>query len=93
METGLLVLLALTLGAGTCGAWIVAWSVHRRTRKLEYAVNDIEERLLTVRNREKSNKRWDREASIEQELLSLTQAQPARQSTRRFANDVIEPEL
>lgn len=90
METAFLGLIALTLGAGACGGLLVAWSIHRRTRILEYAVSDVEERLLTVKNREKAEKRWNKEQTIEDELRALTTAAPAR-SARKFANDPVEP--
>lgn len=90
METALLGLLAIVLGAAVAGGLATTWTLHRRTRMLEYAVNDLEERLLKVNNREKAEKRWNKESSIEDELRALT-ASGVRTKTRQFANDPIEP--
>lgn len=90
METAFLGLIALTLGAGACGGALVAWSIHRRTRSLEYEVSDLVDRVQTVKNREKAEKRWHKEQTIEDELRALTAAAP-RSTGRRFANDPVEP--
>lgn len=93
MELGLLVAIALVLGGAVAGGLVSTWSLHRRTRKLEYAVNDIEDRLLTVRNREKSQKRWEKEQTIDDELAQLQMSMKGQQKQRRFANDFMEPEI
>lgn len=93
MDMALLALIALLLGAAVAGGLVSTWSLHRRTRKLEYALNDVEDRLLTVRNREKADKRWQKEQTIEDELALLTVPQKAPARQRRFSNDIMEPEL
>lgn len=93
MDTALLALIALVLGAAVAGGLVSTWSLHRRTRKLEYALNDVEDRLLTVRNREKADKRWQKEQTIEDELAQLTMAAKAPARSRRFSNDIMEPEM
>ena len=93
MELALLSVIALVLGGAVAGGLVSTWSLHRRTRKLEYAVSDIEDRLLTVRNREKSQKRGEKEQTIDDELAQLQMSMKAPAKQRRFSNDIMEPEL
>lgn len=90
MDVAFLTILAVVLGAAVAGGLATTWTLHRRTRSLEYAVNDLEERLLKVNNREKAKTRWTKEQSIEDELQAMVAAAPQRQS-RKFANDPVEP--
>jgi hypothetical protein len=90
METAFLVLIAVVLGGAVAGGLASTWTLHRRTRSLEYAVSDLEDRMLTVKNREKAEKRWDKQRSIEEELQAITAGAPAR-TPRRYANDPVEP--
>lgn len=94
MDVAILGVIALVLGAAVAGGLVSTWSLHRRLRSLEYAVQDVEERLLTVKNREKANARWQKEATIEDELAALsTQARAPVRQQRRFSNDIMEPEV
>jgi len=93
MEYGLLTIIALIIAGAVAGGLSTTWGVHRRALRLEYRVGDLEERMLTLGNREKSRKRWDREQSIEDELMSLSQSAAAPQRRARFSNDPVEPEL
>lgn len=90
MDAVFLGLIALTIGAGVAGALVTTWKLHRRTLSLEYRTDDLEQRLLTVKNREKSEKRWSKKQETDDELEQfLAQAVPTR-SRQRFANDPIE---
>lgn len=91
MDVAILAVIALVLGAAVSGGLVSTWSLHRRTRRLEYAVGDVEERILTLKNREKAEKRWTKEQTIDDELAALAAtAKPARVSQRKFANDIME---
>lgn len=90
METAFLVMIAVVLGGAVAGGLASTWTLHRRTRSLEYSVNDLEERLLKVNNREKATKRWTKEQTFEDELHAMM-ATPSRQPSRKFANDPVEP--
>lgn len=85
MELGLLGLIALTLGLGTTGGLVVTWSLHRRWRSLEYRVLDLEERLTSVKAREKAHKRWEKSDEQDEFLKSL--GSPARRE--HYANDFV----
>jgi len=96
MELAFLGLLALVIGGATAGGLVHTWLLHRRTLRLEYRVTDIEDRLLTVKNREKASKRWDEKNQLEEEFNQFVAAQrtptPQRRA-RQFANDPVEPEV
>lgn len=96
MEMGFLLLLAVVIGGATTGGLVHTWLLHRRTLRLEYRVADLEERSLTVRNREKAQKRWNESRDLESELNEFVAAQrqpSAAKARRQFANDPVEPEI
>lgn len=96
MEQALLLVIAIVLGGGVAGGLLTTWSLHRRTRKLEWAVADLEARSVTVANREKSVKRWQKQETLDNELEALMASaknpSPSRR-TRQFSNDPMEPEV
>jgi hypothetical protein len=94
MELGFLLVLATAVGGATVGGLVHTWLLHRRVLRLEYRANDIEDRLLTLRNREKVEKRWTREDQFKTELMKLAgTGSSVRPQHTRYANDPIEPEL
>lgn len=96
MELAVLGAIAVVLACSVAGGLATTWSLHRRTRRLEYGLADIEERLTTVRNRDKAHKRWEKADAMEDELQAvLTSARQQRPTgrTRQFVNDPMEPEL
>jgi len=86
METALLLMLALTLGAGVCGGTLVSWSLARRAYKLECRVQDLEDRTITLGAREKATKRWDKQRAIDDELRQFGGVPPTKRE-ERYAND------
>lgn len=92
METAFLAVIAIVLGAGAAGGLVTTWALHRRTLRLEYRVTDLEERSLTVRNREKADKRWEKQRQHEDELEQVLFAANAPRAQKvRYANEPIEP--
>lgn len=88
MELGFFALLALVIAASVGGALVTTWKLHRRTLQLEYRMDDAEERLLTVKNREKSQKRWSKEAQTDAELEEfLVAGKVPKASKVKYAND------
>lgn len=93
MDTVILALIALVIGAGVAGGLVSTWSLHRRTYRLELRIQDIEERQLTVKNREKVAKRWEKQKDVESEFDEfLALSRSAKPTAPRFANDPIEVE-
>lgn len=96
MELAFILLLAVVIGGATAGGLVHTWLLHRRTLRLEYRVTDLEDRSLTVKNREKAAKRWNESRDMEAELNEFVAAQrqpTAARGRRQFANDPVEPEI
>lgn len=88
MDMVALGLIALVIGAGVAGALVTTWKLHRRTLALEYRADDLEERVLTLKNREKVEKRWAKEKTVDQELQEfVTTAKLPSRSKVKYAND------
>lgn len=90
MDVALLAVIAGVLGAGIAGALVTTWGFHRRAFRLECRVQDLEERLLTVKNREKVGKRWIKQEQEESELANFMKQPIAAVPRERFANDPLE---
>lgn len=90
MEWAYLGLAVVSVLCGYVGALGRTWVLSRRSRMLELRVQDLEERQLKVTNREKSEKRWARERSFEEEAEALGLVGQSNPRQQRFSNDVLE---
>jgi uncharacterized protein HemX len=92
MDTAVLALIAILLGAGVGGGLLTTWTLHRRTFRLEFRLNELEDALLTLRNREKALKRWSKAEAQQTELEALLGSPQGKLETRkrRYDNDPLE---
>lgn len=93
MDLAFLGLLALVIGVSVGGGTLTSWKLHRRTLALEYRLSDVEERLTTVGNRAKAEKRWSKKELEDEELKRFLQTENPKPARARFANDPIEAEF
>lgn len=71
------------LASGVGGSLLYGFGLHRRVTRLSLRVNDLEDRALTVKGRNASNKRWD-----EEEMVKSLLKEPAESKGVRYANDL-----
>ena len=92
MELALLGALATILACAVAGGLATTWGLHRRCLSLNLRVNDIEERLVTTKNRENAGKRWEKKASLEEEIEALRVQTRLPSRHERFSNDPVSSE-
>lgn len=87
LEIGILGAIALVLTCSLAGGLATTWRLHRRTLKLEHAVDTLEEIITSKRNRESANKRWSKEERLEAELEAFRVGHSRPAPRERFANE------
>lgn len=89
-----ILVLALSLACGYLGGAVRSLVLHRRTLGLEYRVQDLEQRNLTTVNREKAQRRWQKEETMQSdEQAFLESLKGSKSNSERFANDGPSPFL
>lgn len=88
MWDALIVLAMGIIGGGAC-VWLLSGAVfvrfHQRCTKLEVAVDDLQQRALSVRGKEMSEKRWSKKDVEDLEMAQILKAAPSR--SRKYDND------
>jgi len=89
LELAIPLVIALSVACGYVGGMVRSLVLHRRTQGLEYRLQDLEVRNLTVKNREKAQRRWDKEETMEEEFaaLGLKPGEQLPDQRKKFDND------
>lgn len=78
MDTALLAMIALTLGAGVCGGLLSAWNVHRRVASLERTLIDHERAIIKTMKSRAAEARWSK-PTVEEQILAMQKGTPKQE--------------
>jgi len=84
-----LIVLAMGFMTGGATVWLlcgaILWRFGQRCTRLELALEDLQARQLTVKNRAASEIRWNKKDAEDMELAQVLKHAPA--ARRKFDND------
>jgi hypothetical protein len=77
----------LTIAVAVLISGVRTFALSRECRRLRLRVNDIEDRLLSVRGKEAAKARWDADKWSKD---AMTELQPTPTKSKRYDNDPME---